>query len=129
MSEPQGHLGNPAAQEKLRNMERVEGWVADADLEWLLQHEEGRRIAYRLVYVLGGLDAPSFEPKIKDGLCAALHMARNEGMRELAAELGSQLRRVSRDLWQQAIYERWAADDREGERRQEAESTPPPEGD
>lgn len=120
----QGPLGNPKAQEKLRDIERVAAWVDDADVEWLLQHEQGRRIAYRLVYVLGRLDSPSFEPSIKDGLCAALHIARNEGIREAASVFAEQLRRVSRDLWQQAIFERWAADDREGERRQTAESTP-----
>lgn len=124
----QGHLGNPAAQEKLRNQERVAGWVDDADVEWLLQHEEGRRIAYRLVYVICRLKEYSFDPGIKDGLCLALHQTRNEGIREVGAILETQFRRVSRDLWQQATYERWAADDREGERRQEAESTPPPDG-
>jgi hypothetical protein len=124
VSERQGHLGNPRAQDLLREQDRDFLALEDADVEWLLQHEEGRRIAMRLVYVLLRLDSPSFEPGIKDGIAAALHTARNEGMREAGTVFGGQLRRVSRELWLLAHEEKWAAEDREGQRRAEAKRIP-----
>lgn len=126
MSERVGHLGNPAAQDKLRAQEREFLALEDADVEALLRTDWGRRIAMRLVYSLGRLDSLSMAPNagVKDGLAMALISARFEGLREGAHQLGEQFKRVSQELWLLAHAERWADDAKAGERRLEAESTP-----
>jgi hypothetical protein len=95
----QGHLTDPAAQEALRQSEK--GRQARLLFAWeqLLKAAWGRELAYHLIYERGRALAASFEPAIKDGMCAALHMARNEGIREYGAALGVDLQEEFPDLW------------------------------
>lgn len=122
----QGHLGNPKAQDVLREMERDFMALDDADAESLLRHDWGRRIAMRLVYAVGRLDSLSFAPNagVKDGHAMAILSARFDGLREGAVLLGEQFKRVSRELWLLAHEEKWAAEDKAAEQRREAVQAP-----
>lgn len=95
----QGHLSDPAAQDALRHLDRRMSDIEAADWERLMSCDWGRRIVYRLVLERGRAMALSFEPAIKDGICAALHTARNEGIREFALALSTMLTDGFPDLW------------------------------
>lgn len=80
-------LSDVSAQERRRRDELRERMQHDADMVNLLSSDWGRRLFYWLVFVAGGLEDASFEPTIKDGLCAALHAARSEGRRDFVRSL------------------------------------------
>ena len=50
MSSRQGHLANPAAQDTLRQRQRVEEKQRDADLLWVLDDARGRRFLWALIF-------------------------------------------------------------------------------
>lgn len=119
-----GHLANPFAQKALQALDEEAGMIADADVDWLLSHEQGRRLAVRLTYLLLRLDSPSLETNASDGAAMALLTARNEGLREAGGIFAAQLKRVSRQMWLLALDEAWAAEEQLGDRRREAENLP-----
>ena len=122
-----GHLDNPAAQAALQDLEAEFQAFDDADVEELLRHDWGRRLAMRLVYALGRLD--SLAPlNPAPGMTVAELTQRHEGMREVAVTIASQMKRVSRPLWLLAHEEKWATDESRGDRRAKAEQTPRNEG-
>lgn len=81
-------------------------WVrAHGDLEWVLGSERGRAFVYWLVFQLGRLESASFDPSIKDGVAMAQVMARNEGIREVAAVLAARAQQQFPEAWDQMILE------------------------
>lgn len=127
MTDPQGYLANPAAQKAVQELELEFQAFDDADVEELLRHDWGRRLAMRFVYALGRLD--SLAPLHPGpGMTVAELVQRHEGMREIATVIAGQMKRVSRELWLLAHEEKWATDASRGERRSQAESTPSNEG-
>lgn len=133
MSEPglyeTGHLANPAAVEAERQVDRDRARLHLTDLEWAMRDERGRRLIYWLVFERGMLESSSFEPKIKDGLCASIHMARNEGIREFAIALAQEIQKEYRDLWLVMLDERLRADMADADQRQRARSSADTQGD
>lgn len=103
-----GVLSDESAQALER---RVEGRVqAELVICWheALKTKWGRRLVYNLVFERGRIEAESFEFAIKDGLCSALHMARNEGIREFAIQLSRDLQQLFPMEWMTMINERSA---------------------
>lgn len=71
-----------------------------SDLQNLMATASGRRVACWLIYDVAGLQDASFHEgsvtaSIKDGVCAAMHMARLEGRRNVAIDVHNELRRVA----------------------------------
>ena len=116
----QGHLSDPVAQAALRTQERRVSDREAADWERLMSCDWGRRIAYRLVLERGRAMALSFEPAIKDGIAAALHTARNEGIREFALALGTDLMDLFPERWLEMHAEMTAARQAERAARRKA---------
>lgn len=103
-----------------RELDRILSAIERADLEELLRQPWGRRIYYRIVFQLGNLYSESFDPAIKDGMCAALHMARNEGIRWAGRRLAQEAQELCPDQWNQMLAERVAAAAEEARLRREA---------
>lgn len=117
-------VSDEAQQAALAELDVDEGRLAVEDLERLMSEPWGRRVLYRVVFLVGRLNASSFEPRIKDGMAAALHMARNEGLREGAAVFAEEAQRFFPDLWDLMVAERQRARlDVEARRRGVIEST------
>jgi hypothetical protein len=124
-----GHLSNEAAQDRERALERRLNAIEAADLDELMRHDWGRRFYYRVTHELGLLVSPSFEPAIKDGVCSAIHMARNEGIREFAMRLKDEALAVCPDLWARMLTERIAASVEEARLRNQARTSSTTEND
>jgi hypothetical protein len=103
-----------------RDLERKLNALELADLEELLRQPWGRRLYHRLVFLMGNLYSESFEPAIKDGMCAALHMARAEGVRWMARTLANEAQLHFPELWNQMLAERVLAAAEEARLRQQA---------
>jgi hypothetical protein len=103
-----------------RELDRILSAIERADLEELLRQPWGRRFYYRVVYLMGNLDSASFDPSIKDGACASLHMAHGEGVRWMARVLAKEAQELFPDLWNQMLAERVAAAAEEARLRREA---------
>jgi hypothetical protein len=123
VSRPEGHLSDPGAQERLRALDRRLDAIEAADLDELLRHDWGRRLYYRLVFEMCLLESGSFEPGIKDGIAAGLHMARNEGIREVGQRLAREAQAVSPELWSRMLLERIAGLAEEAHQREEAKAS------
>lgn len=115
-----GITANETAQQALRDREKLLAARAEADLERVLKQDWGRRFFYRLTHEYGRLVAPSYEPDIKDGVCSAIRMARNEGIREVAMRLVEQAQKHCPDLWLQMLAEAVAENQSELERSRAA---------
>jgi hypothetical protein len=76
-----------------------------ADLETLLREPYGRRLAYWLIYDICKLEGDSLNLALKDGLCAALHQARADGIRAVGASVAAQMRMASPDGFLSAYNE------------------------
>lgn len=124
-----GSLANTAAQDAERAVDRKLSGIEEADLHELLRQPWGRRLYYRLVFLLGRLDAESFDPSIKDGVCAGIHMAHREGIRWMAGILRDEAIKHFPDLWTLMLQERVTAAAEEAKQRAKARETPNPEGD
>ena len=111
-----------------RELERMLSAIEQADLEELLRQPWGRRFYYRLVYLMGNLDSESFDPSIKDGQCAALHMARAEGIRWMARVLAQEAQLLFPDFWNLMQQERISAAAEEARLRQAARTASETEG-
>lgn len=88
---PRPRLSEKQQKERLRAVESKRKLDHETDLRALMGEPWGRRFVYWLVFELGRLEAPSFDPAIKDGVCAAIHQARNEGFREMASAIMGRL--------------------------------------
>lgn len=86
-----GHLANPVAQERERAIDRRMDAKRAQRWENLLKTDWGKELLYELLFERCLLVAPSFEALIKDGVCAARHDARNEGIREVGITLMADL--------------------------------------
>lgn len=124
-----GSLANPAAQDLERELDRKLSAIELADLEELLRQPWGRRLYYRLVFEVGNLESASFDPAIKDGICAAIYMGRNEGIRWMAGVLRDEAVGSFPELWTLMLQERVAAAAEEAEARRKARETANTEGD
>jgi hypothetical protein len=124
-----GHLSDPGVQDRLRALERKLSAIEAADLDELLRHDWGRRFYYRITHEMGLLVSASFEPGIKDGITAAIHMARNEGIREFAIRLMTEAQAVNPDLWSRMLVERIAARAEEARLREQARTSSRTEND
>lgn len=122
-------LSDPVAQERERALERRLSAIEAADLDELLRHDWGRRLYYRITHELGLLASPSFEPAIKDGVCSAIHMARNEGIREFAIRLKDEALAICPDLWARMLLDRIAASAEEARQRRVARTSSTTEND
>jgi hypothetical protein len=123
VSRLEGHLSDSGAQDRLRALERRLSAIEAADLDELLRHDWGRRFYYRITHEMGLLVSSSFEPGIKDGVAAAIHMARNEGIREFAIRLMDEAQAVAPDLWSRMLMERIAGRAEEARQREQASSS------
>ena len=94
-----GYLEDPEAQEALRASEKSRRARIAYAFEQLLRASWGRELAYHLVFEMGRSLALSFEPSIKDGVTAAMHMSRNEGIREFGIGLAVYLQDEFPDQW------------------------------
>jgi hypothetical protein len=116
------HLMRAAGKDE-RELDRILSAIEKADLEELLRQSWGRRLYYRLVFEMGRLEAPSFEPGLADGACAALHMARNEGIREVAQRLAREAQLHCPEHWTLMLQERVAAAAEEARLREQARAS------
>lgn len=91
-----------------RELESMLKAIEDADLEECMRFPWGRRMLGRIIFNVAGLEARSFDPGIKDGVCHSQHMARAEGMREVAIVLARSIAAKCPDLWAQLNIERWS---------------------
>jgi hypothetical protein len=98
---------------------RLRDWE-EADLEFVLRTKEGRRFYYRLIFELGNLNGPSWEPSIKDGNAAGQHTAHNEGLRTMARILADEAQGLFPDLWVLMLQERFSRHQAEIEERAKA---------
>jgi hypothetical protein len=101
-------LGNENVQKALRLVDRRLRAEEAKDLESVLGTAPGRRLYCRLVFELGNIEALSFNPDIKDGVCAAIHMAHNDGLRAMARIMYQEAQQVCPELWARAMGERLA---------------------
>jgi hypothetical protein len=124
-----GYTVDTAVQDAERALDRKLTAIELADLEELLRQPWGRRLYYRFVFTLGRLEAPSFDPGIKDGVCSAIHMGRNEGLREYAAVLANEAQAYFPIFWLQMLQERVAAAELEQRKRYKARNPTTTEGD
>lgn len=87
-------LGNYEQEEQVKleqaRYSQVEQEEQDRDLNWLMNSEEGRRIAWRLLS-LSGVFLSTFNPRMPD---AALAMAFEEGKKQTGYWLLSEIQRV-----------------------------------
>jgi hypothetical protein len=88
------------------------------DLEAVLRAPEGRGLVYRIIFELCGVEGPSFDPNIKDGICSALFTARAEGRREIGIVLRNEARDEFPDLWRMVLADRLQRDAAEDTRKQ-----------
>lgn len=75
------------------------------DWRELLGTKWGRRLAYHIVYGLCRVQRPAFDRSIKDGLCAALHQARAEGIRDVGLIIQSNLQKSDQQAYIDAVEE------------------------
>ena len=75
-----GFISNPDVQRRLAAGDRQLDLVELADLEWLMQDPRGRRLAYRVVFLLAGLETESTH-YLPSGDVSPLLTAHNEGRR------------------------------------------------
>ena len=99
-------LGNENVQKALRLVDRRLRAEEVKDLERLLGTDFGRRVYCRLVFELGNIESLSMNFDIKDGVCAAIHMAYNEGLRAMARIMYQEAQQVCPELWARAMNER-----------------------
>lgn len=99
MSHQRGPLADPKVQAELKKEESAFGELDRADLEMLLRTEWGRRMYYRLVYRLAGVDSKSFSTN-------GSWMAFCEGRRDVGITLRDEAMRTYPDLWVRMISER-----------------------
>lgn len=86
-----GPAANPGVQAVLRGLDLRSDALRAQRWEQLLSTTWGRALVYELIYERGMVTAASFEPSIKDGVAMAQMTARNEGIREYAWTLLSEL--------------------------------------
>jgi hypothetical protein len=113
-----GPLGDRELQTRLKDLDhRLEEQDA-ADLDAVLRRAEGRRLFYRLIFLLGRLESPSYEPH--GGL-----MSYREGWRGLAILLRDEIQAVCPELWIRMLQDRlvsWQAEQDERRKAQEIAS-------
>lgn len=95
----EGHLSNPAVQDKLRAEERKLSAIEAADLDALLRQRWGRRLYYRPTFLLAGLESSSYAP-------SGQYMAYLEGRRSIGITLRDEAQLTSPELWDQMVVER-----------------------
>ena len=117
-----GPAADPKVQDAVRRFGQRLDDLRSARWEQLLRAAWGRELVYELIFERGRAMAPSFEPAIKDGMCAALHAARNEGVREFALDLLEALNGAFPDLMLQMHLEMTAARQAERAQRQQAQA-------
>lgn len=103
-----GPLANPAANARELALEKADRALMDADLDTLLRQPWGRRFFSRLVFQVGNLEALELDEKIKDGICAAIHAARMDGIRWTGKFWADEALRVSPEFWSLCHQERVA---------------------
>lgn len=89
-----GLLSSERYQRVLTDIKKRRERQRDEDLRSLMSCDWGRRVVHWLLYDEGKLQSQSFNPfieGIKDGLCAAMHMAKIEGARDLAMNLNNRI--------------------------------------
>jgi len=99
------NASNKVLQRALKNNERRLRDFELADLESVLATFEGRRFYYRLVFEVCNLESSSFNPLIKDGACAAQHMAHMEGRRDVGRVMLQEAQAHCPDLWRKLLNE------------------------
>ena len=57
--------------------------LLNADLKKLMSTDWGRRIAHSLIYDFGNILSVGYDLSVRDGMCAALHHARTDGVRSV----------------------------------------------
>jgi hypothetical protein len=118
MTDPrrEGVLSDRAVQDRLKE-QRLQMEARDAaDLDALMRTDFGRRLYYRLVFRLAGLESPSYQ-------ASGQVMAYQEGRRSLAIVLKDEAQAVCPELWIRMLQERLAVAEQESARRREAMSS------
>jgi hypothetical protein len=108
-----GHLSDADAQERLLQQERRLTAIEQADLQDLLKHPWGRRLYYRLVFLLCGLESPSYAEAFQQ-------MAFLEGRRDIGITLRDEAQAVCPELWTRMVAEQVAARAEDALARREA---------
>ncbi len=75
------------------------------DLEAVLSSESGRRFYYRVVFLLCDIEGDTFDGKVRDGFCVAMHQARDNGKRWIGRKLRDEAQATCPDLWVAMIEE------------------------
>ena len=101
----EGPLANQGLQRALKDNERALRDFETLDLEQVLETEHGRRFYYRLVFEMCNLESATFNPQIKDGVCSSLHMAHDEGRRDVGRVLLQEAQAHCPHLWRQVLNE------------------------
>lgn len=78
------------------------------DLGAVLSTKPGRALYYRLVFLVGCIEDPTFAANIKDGVSAAMHHSFGEGVRAVAITLRDEARELFPELWELMLDERKA---------------------
>jgi len=115
---PLGPLADPAKVGRARRRERDNRTREQIDVEAVLSTEAGRRLYYRIVYLLCDIEGDTFDTSIRDGICAALHQARDNGRRAVGRKLRNEAQNFCPELWERVILERVAARKSEETRRE-----------
>jgi hypothetical protein len=115
-----GSLSNENLQSALRAIDRRLQAKEAMDLEAVLKTSEGRRLYTRLVYEMCNLEGLSFNFDIKDGVCAGLHQAHQDGCRMVGRTLIHEAMQACPDLWARAVHERFARLQADQAEREEA---------
>ena len=100
-----GGLSNVSLQRALKDNERELRDFEAVDLETVLSSEAGRRFFYRLVFEVCNIESSAFNPLIKDGVCAGLHMAHMEGRRDVGRVMLQEAQAHCPALWRKMLAE------------------------
>jgi len=112
-------LTNPRVQRRLKDLDlRVEAQDA-ADLDAIMRTTSGRRFMYRMVFLVGKLQARSYDS-------SGQAMAFNEGRRAMALSLLNETQAICPELWMAMLKERISSEERMQYDRDEAKK---PHGD
>lgn len=108
-----GTLGDRELQVRLKELDHQLEARDAADLDVVMRTAEGRRLFYRLIFLLGRLESPSYEAH--GGL-----MSYREGWRGLAILLRDEIQAVCPDLWIRMLSDRLVAWQAEQEDKRKA---------